>query len=222
MKMTLLPATLALIVGGGCRGGAQTVRPDEMGAGEHREEAASETQQAEAHERRYNPRASVLLEPPDSNGAGYSFSTESYNPTEWHLDEAARLRRHAEEHRKAAKLLERFEDSTCKQFPPSTRAACPLLGPVAKIDDIPGGIRATFAPGTRIDAIVAHMRCHYAYAQARGFAEVASCPLYIRGIEIRQGPDPLAIEIVAKEATIIAQIRARSREEAMFLHERGP
>ena len=220
-NMTRLLAAAAVLAGGACGGGSQSVRPDDMSAAQHREEAARETQQAQAHERKYEPAAVDLPQPADANGAIYNFSAGSYNPTEWHLNEATRLRQHAQQHRKAAKLLERFEDTSCRQFPPSTRAACPLLGPVTKIDDIPGGIRATFAAGTRIDAVVAHMRCHYAYAQVRGFAEAVTCPLYVRGIEIRRGEDPLAVEIVSKEATVSDEIRARSREEAVFLKDRA-
>jgi hypothetical protein len=193
-----------------------------MSAAQHREEAKRHVVAAETHERQYNPGVTAPLPPDDATGAGYNFTASSYNPTEWHLAEANRLREHAGQHRKAAQALERFEANECKAFPPTTRAACPLLGPVTSIDDIGGGVRVSFAPGTRVDAVVAHMRCHFAYAQAQGFAEAAACPLYVRGIDIRRGSDALSVEIVSKDPGTTAEIRARSREEAVYLHERRP
>jgi hypothetical protein len=212
----------SLLLAPACGGSQPAVKPDEMSAAQHREEAQRNVMAAQAHEREYDPGVTAPLPPEDATGAGYNFTASSYNPTEWHLAEANRLREHAEQHRKAAKALERFEDRECKAFPPSTRGACPLLGPVTGIENIGGGIRATFAPGTRVDAVVAHMRCHFAYAQARGFAEAAACPLYLRGIDIRRGADPLSVEIVSKDPGTTAEIRGRSREEAVFLHDHRP
>ena len=211
-----------VVFAGACGGGARSVRPDEMSAAQHREEAKRSAQAADAHERRYDPTGLAVPPPADSNGPVYNFTIGVYNPTEWHLDEAERLRQHGEQHKKAAKRLEQFEATACKQFPPTTRAACPLLGPVVAIGDIPGGIRVIFAVGTRVDAILAHMRCHFAYAQTRGFADAAACPLYIRGAEIRLGAVSQSVEIVSKEDTTTEEIRRRSREEAVYLGQRGP
>jgi hypothetical protein len=144
-----------------------------------------------------------------------------YNPTEGQLARVDEHRVHARAHERAAEALERFEDSACLNFPPATRAACPLIGPVAHVDDVAGGVRVRFVPGTRVDAVLAHMRCHYAYARARAFAEAASCPLYMRGIDIKQGKDPLAIEITTGEADQVAELRARSREEAVYARGGG-
>jgi hypothetical protein len=214
-------SAVALVAGGACGGGKPTVRPDEMSAAQHREEARREAQKAEEHERQYRPPPWNDAPVADGNGPIYNFAAPFYNPTEWHLQEAERLRAHAGQHRSAAKQLERFEDKECRQFPPASRAACPLLGPVTKIEEIPGGIRATFAAGTRVDAVFAHMRCHYAYAQARGFP-ANECPLYVRGIEIGRGADPMALEIFSSDPKVSDQIRARSLEEAVLLRERAP
>jgi hypothetical protein len=60
------------------------------------------------------------------------------------------------------------------------------------------------------------MRCHYAYARARAFEDAVSCPLYVRGIEIKRATDPLAIEITTADWQRVDDLRVRSREEAVF------
>jgi hypothetical protein len=65
------------------------------------------------------------------------------------------------------------------------------------------------------------MRCHYAYARARGFEEATSCPLYMRGIDIKQAKDPLAIEITTATPDQVAELRTRSREEAVYARGGG-
>src|SRR2546421_393237 len=75
----------------------------------------------------------------------------------------------------------------CKTVPPRERAACPLLGPAVAIRDLPDGVRVELARAGAIDATIAEMRCHYAFARTRGFSEeAAACPLYIRGIQIER------------------------------------
>jgi hypothetical protein len=219
MRVTKLLMTVVLA---SCAGGGQAVRPDEMSAGEHKQEAEHEREAAHLSEAGFSANASrpsPFRDPTEHAAGDYLYSIPIYNPTEGRLADAERHRAHARQHEAAARSLEEFEQVECKDFPPATRAACPLLGPATAIDDIPGGVRVTFAPGTRVDAVVAHMRCHYAYARARAFAEAVSCPLYIRGIEIRQGPNPMAVEITAREARATDEIRMRSREEAVFLRK---
>lgn len=126
-------------------------------------------------------------------------------------------REHARQHMAAAAFLEQFEDDACGGVPPSERAACPLLGPLVGLDDIPGGVRATFADAARVHAVVAEMRCHYAFARARHFEESVGCPLYVRGIEIRRGLDPRSVEIVARDEATVRLIRARSRAQAILV-----
>jgi hypothetical protein len=222
-RSDLTVLVLALAVGG-CGTGKETVKPDDMSAAEHREEAARESRAASQHASDYNPRASA---PSPFRQAGawpngdYAFPLSVYNPTEGQLARVDEHRAHARAHEKAADTLERFEDSACLNFPPSTRAACPLLGPVAHVDDIKGGVRVRFVAGTRVDAVLAHMRCHYAYARARAFAETVSCPLYMRGIEIQQGNDRLAIDITTADADRVAELRTLSRDEAVYARGGG-
>ena len=223
--------TVGLIWGMGCGSSQPNVKPTDMSAEEHRAEAQHERELAQEDAHQYRPSATGILPVPppsvfgNSNAgdqfpaAGIDFPMTVYNPTEGYLAQADQHRKHARAHEKAAAALEKFEEGACRQFPERTRAACPLLAPVTKIDDIGHGVRVSFAPGTRVDALTAHMRCHYAYAKAHGFDATVSCPLYMPGLEIKQA-SPAAVEITIKNDAAVAELRARSREEAAFVPER--
>jgi hypothetical protein len=187
------------------------VKPDAMSAEQHREEAERERNLAREHRDNYRPGAERPVALPVRGLSG-----PDYNPTEDQLSDAKAHEKHAHEHEAAAQYLEKFEEGECKNLPSSTRPACPLLGPVSEIKDIPGGIRVRLTSAARVDDTVAHMRCHYAYARARGFADVATCPLYVRGIQIVRGRDPATVDITAPDAAGERQVRVRSREEAVF------
>jgi hypothetical protein len=222
--MKLMPLLLATYLIG-CGGSQQTVRPDETSAEGHRQQAKREGDLAHQETNAYSPaasRPSPFRDPIAQKDSDYLYSVPVYNPTEGHLREADKHRQHARQHEAAAQYLERYEQAECKDFPPATRAACPLLGPALSIDDIPGGVRVRLTQATRVDAVVAHMRCHFAYAQSRGFDAVAGCPLYMRGIDIRRGADPLTIEITSADPSAAREIRARSREEAVFVRGGKP
>ena len=191
-----------------------------MSADQHRQQAARDAESARRARELYRPGAAR----PDPLAAPIGITDGAYgvpvsNPTEGHLAEADWYRRHAREHEKAAQSLEHSEQAECRDLAPASRAACPFLGPVTRIDDIEGGVRVTFKPGTRVDAIVAQMRCHYAFARARAFAQTATCPLYLRGIEIRRAADPSAVDIVSRDRDAAAEIRLRSRQEAVFVRD---
>jgi hypothetical protein len=224
MTKPALALLMFVVPAAGCGAGAPAVKPDDMGAAAHRQEAAKERAEAGEHARKYDPAAARPM-PASSVGsdaqAHYLFPTTVYNPTEIHLAEADRHRAHARQHEKAAQALEAFEEVECKSFPPSTRAACPLLAPVTAVDDIDGGVRVTMLRGTRVDAVVAHMRCHYAYARARGFAERVSCPIYMPGVDIRASRDGSAVEITTADAKAVGELRGRAREEAIYARGAG-
>ena len=212
--------TIGLVLGIGCTSSNTAVRPDQMSADAHRQSAARERQAAHdevLQSRSATSEPNISLSAGDTSQGLYAYPAEMYDPQNEHLSRAQRLSAHAQEHEAAAASLERFEQAECKEFPPAIRAACPLLGPVVELVDIPGGIRARFKDGIRVDAVLAHMRCHYAYARARGFGAAAGCPLYIRGIEIRRTSDLMAVEIVGRDAAVTAEIRSRAREEAVLV-----
>jgi hypothetical protein len=201
-----------------CVSSPQPVKPDNMSAAQHRQEAQREMQAAAQLEERA---AIVDLEPsvPPMRVLSPFYLPDPADPL---TEQADHLRAHARQHEQAANALVKFEKAECRNIPASSRAACPLFGPLINLEDLPTGVRATFAPGTPVDVVMAHMRCHLAYAQSRGFEEVLSCPLYIRGIDIVRSSVPEAIEIVSADPAVAAAIRDRSREEASFLRHRAP
>jgi len=71
-----------------------------------------------------------------------------------------------------------------------------------------------------MEQVLARMRCHLAFARARGFERVASCPLYVKGVEI-QPSVPQSLEIVSSDAKVAARIRVLSREEAIVVNGAG-
>ena len=228
MERTKLTLLLLVTAAGGCGLGGGAVKPDEMSAAQHRDEAARENEAARQHRKGYDPEATVSSPFRPAAGAvpvpgGSNLSPPAvYNPTEVELWRADDHRAHARGHEKAAQALERFEAAACIGFPPVARAACPLLRRVSRIDDIGGGVRVTFAPGAPVHAVFAHMRCHYAYARARAFEEVVSCPLYIRGVDIKRATDPLAIEITHPDGRRADELRVRARQEAVYVSGSAP
>jgi hypothetical protein len=196
-------------------GCARGVRPDDQSAEAHRAEAQKEQAEAEAHRREFDPNQTHTRVAAGHGRADAPVDVEyaSYNPTEWHLHEADRLSAHARAHEKAAAELEKFEMEECHAFTPKVRAACPVGGPVTRVDDLPDGVRFVLADNAPIDAVVAHMKCHFAWARTRGFADLPGCPVYIKGIEIRLSADGKSVEVTARDRAVAAELKRRSHEE---------
>lgn len=201
MRVVPISSAVAVLLFLGCAG-HELVRADEMTATQHRL-AAQEENAAAAKAAGSGPAVQAV----DSDG--YDWNAERQY-------DADRRREHARQHEAAAAFLEQFEDRECRHVAPGSRAACPLLGPLVRIEDVPGGIRATFADARRVPTAIAEMRCHYAYARTRHFDEAIGCPLYVQAIVIRQGLDPRAIEIVARDEKTARLIRERGRQQAIF------
>lgn len=202
----------------GCGQSNQTLRSDDTSAEAQRQRAQKESAAADRELRAAQSAPEPNLSASAGNNPqGYYYDVNIYNARGEHLARAQELREHARQHEAAAAALETFEQAECKQFPPSTRSACPFLGPVVAIEDIPTGVRVRLANGTRTDAVLAHMRCHLAFAEAHGFGAAASCPLYVKGIAIHEGSIAGTIEIVSADAKVVEQIRARTREEAVLV-----
>jgi len=202
-----------------CAGSQRTVRPDEMSADAHRQEAVKVSEQAITETETKVPPPNLAANP-GGNPEGYFSPVNPQTPQAEQAARSERLQTHARQHLNAAKDLETSEDAACKSSPGAERAACPLLGPATTVEDIPRGIRIFFAGGARVDAILTNMRCHLAYARARGFAEVNSCPLYVRGVDIVRGPGARSIDIVStsENAKVADEIRVRAHEEVLLVH----
>jgi hypothetical protein len=206
--IALAAGTLGLMAGGCAH---KEVRPDDLSAQEHRREASHEIAQADAERARFDPnaRASSPIQIQNLPTVG------EYNPTERHLRRAAEHAQHAREHERAAAELERFEDSACGVLPANERAACPVMGPIAAVHDIADGVELQLLDAARLPEVIAHMRCHLAYARTRGFETAPDCPLYMRGLEIRPSPDGRSIELTAKDNRVIEELRRRVHADAM-------
>lgn len=200
---------------GNCGGAGQTVRPDDMSAEQHRAEAQREETAAAAHQAQWNPKAAMPspFRDPIDHGGEHVFSSLEYNPTDWQLAEAEKHKAHAKQHEAAAANLEHFEQAECKEFSASTRASCPLLGPAEDIRDIDGGVVIRFATSVRVDAVVAHMKCHLAYARVQGFPGASTCPLYLPGLRVRLGAAPSTVEITIGEQGRVEELRRSAHEE---------
>jgi hypothetical protein len=208
----------AMFLIAGC-GGSPSVRPDDMSAEEHGHEARVEEAVAQHYDAEYDPNAVETRETGGiarrTEGAG---ALRTFNPTDEHRAYAATHREHAAEHVAAAQALRTYEADECRAFPPDTRAACPLLSDVTGIEDIEGGVRIVFASGVAVDAVIARMRCHFAYARTRAYEGMQSCPLYLRGIDVRAGAghsidlvgtDPATVRAVREEARLTTSVTPR-------------
>lgn len=214
VRVASLPLALALAAAcGSCGPSRSTVKPDEMSAAAHRREAARERMLAEEDYQRYQPTATAPMGglAPHDGPRLYPLDVYRFNPTEKAIDDAERHLRHAREHERAAAELERYEAAECKELAPRLRAACPLLGPVAAIDDLPDGVRIRYADATPVAPVLAQMRCHLAFARARAFADVGDCPLYMKGVIIAAAPDGRAIDVRSDDAAVAREIQVRSR-----------
>ncbi len=187
------------------------IRADDMSAAQHRAAARREEQAAARAEQ---------LAHATSTPASASDQTSWYDPSNDHRREASQRRDHARQHASAAVFLEQLEDSACVPVPREHRAACPLLGPLVRLDDIPGGARAVFTESTRARRAIAEMRCQYAYARTRHFEASDACPLSVEGIDIRPGVDPRWVEIVARDEQAARVVRDRAREQAVYARAR--
>jgi hypothetical protein len=202
------PLALALFFAG-C---ATTVRPDDLSAERHRREAARERSLADEDRARFEPGANTSLPgvpamAPGSPGVAAGVFWGPYNPTVRYLDAAEKHFAHALQHEAAAAALEAFEEGECRGLAPKTRAACPLVGPVAAVEDLANGARIRLAAGASVEETVARMRCHLAFARTRGFERAPDCPLYVRGVAIAATADGAAVEVTAADAAVAATVR---------------
>ncbi len=189
------------------------VRSDELSADAHRREASQIRGRAQDEAARYDPTA--VASPTASFGreGPVLFPLTIYapfNPTMRHLYKAEELAAHARLHEQAAAELEAYEEKECAEFPPATRAACPVLGPV-RIEDLPNGVRLHLPAEMPLDATLDHMRCHLAWARTRGFAPTTTCPLYLRGTEIRRAEN--AVDLVSDDPKVAHRLQRLARGE---------
>jgi hypothetical protein len=220
------PMLMALFVsaGVGCASRQKAAARSEGMSAEAHEQAAAKlaaraNDEAEVSEREAPP-PNVAVNP-GGNPRGYYYPVSPSVPME-SRGRAERLERHAQQHLEIATGMKVFEEDACREIPAAERSACPLLGPIAFIEDIPGGVRAHFTAKAHVDAIAAEIRCHLAYARARGFQQVASCPLYVRGLAMNRSGGGDTIDLVSADPAVAAEVRKRAREEAVLARDGSP
>jgi len=209
MLIRLLYFGIATLISDGCATAAGT-HPDDMSVAEHQTAARLNEKIASEEEAKFDPDATAVRPPPENYEEEF-FPETVYNPTEKHLLHAKKYRDYARQHKEAAQQLEEFEEEECAAFPKSTRVKCPLIGNVERIEDIEGGVRLNFFGNSPpINAVAAHMRCHYAFGRKIGREGMPDCPLYLKNLEIRISGDR-AIDIISSDTAVVEKIRKRSR-----------
>jgi len=215
-------AGLVLVLG--CTWLRPGTRPDDMSAEAHRREAEEHARWEAEHERGYDPEARVRYGAPAPPGVvlprpryGYRdtdlyFDVREYNPTQVHRDRAKGHGKLAREHEHAARALEEFEEAECQAFPKETRAVCPLLAQVESLEDVFGGVRVRLVEGANVNAALTHMRCHQAFARARGREGMDSCPLYMPGVWVERVGSTREVDLLALDPDEIDGLRRRARE----------
>jgi hypothetical protein len=217
MMRFLFPVVAVLA---GC--GSGPVKPDDMSAAGHRAEAARERDLA----RDELAAAAARTPGPGVEAPGTTMNRgplyEPHPEVERRvgsplLHAADAHARHAREHERAAEALEAFEDAECRAIAPAERPSCPLLHDVVAIEDIADGVRVSFADRVDVGDVVAHIRCHLAYARTRAFEDVGDCPLYVRGVRVASaGAHDIALTADERETT--RNLRRLSREQALPAH----
>ena len=198
-------AILGLLLGCASTPGA---KPEDMSAKSHEEAAAAEAAKAEQHAAKYDPNAPGAVDPEVAAGSDFGFEGTDFNPTDAHNMQAEKHRRHADDHAAAAETLRRAEEDACESIAPDSRSWCPLLGPVAASENTPNGVRITVREGTNVEALVARVRCHVAFANTEGREGMDRCPLYVRGVQVQQA-GPNSIELSTKGKASIRELQQR-------------
>jgi hypothetical protein len=169
---------------------------DHRAAAEREREAANEAEQSYAPGPSWTPREPSMRGSPIVDLLAGDWAVQRHV-------------RHAFEHDRAAEELERFEAEECRAIPSAARAACPLLAGVVSVEELTDGVRLGLAGGSDVAGLATRMRCHLAFARARGFAPEATCALYLRGVSVRS--DGQTIELIADSHAVARELQRQIR-----------
>ncbi len=188
-------------------GGARSSEPESPATVEqHRQAAAEEDRAAAEHEAQYAQGRHEEQGVPNSE---LWFGVEVYDPSEFHWREAREARRRAAQHRAAAEELESYEERECGRFPPGTRTQCALLS-VVEVRDVPNGVALELVEGVNTEAVADHIRCHIAFAAARGRDRIAHCPLYVDGVAVQVDDEGLLLLTTNAGDDVVDELRERA------------
>lgn len=176
------------------------VKPDETTVAGHQAQAERERRLAARERRAYDPQREEVREVRPVNRPGTDMPTGeliTVNPTDVHLRAAEARRRHAEAHEQAAKALAAFEDQACQDVPADHRVGCPTLL-ATSVQPLATGIRLLCGP-KRLDAVLAQMRCHLAFARARGFGQRELCPFALPHVHAEPAVDHSGVDLLSDD-----------------------
>jgi hypothetical protein len=209
-----------------CASPTGSVRPDEMGASAHEQEAAREERAAAWHARLYDPKAGrpcVQTVAVPAGPPGTPCFSNIANPTAEHLRAAEEHRRHAAEHRAASKVLRDTEARACVGVAEEDRDLSPFFHreDVIRVESlrteaaVPVGARVVFRPipGMTVEWLQRIVDCHLARNALLGTEapEMDYCPLVLHNVTARvvQVWDGLAIDVRSNDPGVAVSILAR-------------
>ena len=207
-----------IVLAAACAGQAEP-RPDDMSAVEHRREAAKERDLADQALREHQRTAARLdgdlpgdphaLLPAEEMRPGWVPMPGSANHTLYVAEARAA---HARLHDQAAETLEQLEATECAPVPVAERSACPLLAGAGAVLDVKGGVEVRFQAGAPVDDVYRRMSCHLAFARRRGYAGVADCPLYVKGLRVERDGERVIRILLDGSPKELEELRRHTRE----------
>jgi len=208
-------APITLLISLAACGGSQGTHPEDMSAEDHRAMAEHERDLASEHEGHAGTGSEVDVVAPMDPGSPFIYGTDLYDPAGRHQGQAQHHQALAAEHAAAAEALISFENAQCAQFPEATRAACPLLGTVVAVSNTDGGVEITLAQDVNRDAVLAHIRCHLAFAATAGREGMPHCPLYMPGVSVSPGASDHSVMLTIADESQVDALRARTRAHVL-------
>ena len=192
-------------------GGATAHPADEGDAEDHR--AMAQHEEALARQHRTTGIGETAGESPAvdmsraDDGAG-----DVFVPAGRHQARAALHEQYAREHEAVADSLIDFHAPTCHGMESETLVVCPLLGPIASVEDIDDGIELTLADGVDRDALLARIQCHISFAGAGRGASIHQCPLYLPGVSAVAGEGAHRILLRTSSPDDVRRLRLHVRQ----------
>ena len=211
-KANILVALCALLLGltlGACA--HEKTNPDDMSAQAHRAEAAAHRKRAAENEtalRETGQESSYAGTPINTGREFTAIDDVTWGAADYRWEVAEHERELARAHEEAADELERFTDAQCAHFDKQMRVKCPLLGTVVEVTDVEGGVHFKLRDGVSKDAVLAHSRCHLAFARKEHREGMDACPLYLSGVQAKADEDGLTLTSSSAE---LKELRRRAR-----------
>jgi hypothetical protein len=200
-----------------------------MSAGQHEVMATDAERVAEIHSALYDAGAVMRIKHCGARGGCW---TSVRNPTARHLDEAARYRKMAADHRAASQALRDAEMRACVGLSDEDRDMSPFAHheDIASVEPLTVGtnaekgqsvrtVGATIAfralPGTSAPWLQRVIDCHLARNAAMGHesAEMPDCPLVPKGVsaQVRTVGTGFAVEVRSDDSGTAVAILRRAR-----------